>query len=81
MADRYFLEAGAFEEPALAFSLSDDLRRSIAAEIVGEIYVVQTRDVPRYRVRIGPFADRTKATRLQALLTFHHGAAPEIIKE
>ena len=80
-ADRYFLEAGAFEEPDLAYSLSDDLRRSVAADIVGEIYVVQTRDVPRYRVRIGPFADRTKATRLQALLTFHHGAVPEIIKE
>lgn len=80
-ADRYFLEAGAFEEPDLAYSLSDDLRRSFAADIVGEIYVVQTRDDPRYRVRIGPFADRTKATRLQALLTFHHGAVPEIIKE
>ena len=78
---RYFLEAGAFEEPALAYSLSDDLRRRIAADIAGEIYVVQTRDDPRYRVRIGPFADRTKATRLQALLTFHHGAVPEIIKE
>ena len=79
--DRYFLEAGAFEEPDLAFSLSDDLRRSIAADIAGDIYVVQTRDDPRYRVRIGPFADRTKATRLQALLTFHRGAVPEIIKE
>lgn len=79
--DRYFLEAGAFEEPDLAYSLSDDLRRNIAAEIVGDIYVVQTRDDPRYRVRIGPFADRTKATRLQALLTFHRGAVPEIIKE
>lgn len=81
MADRYFLEAGAFEEPDLAYSLSDDLRRSIAADIVGEIYVVQTREDPRYRVRIGPFTDRTKATRLQALLTFHRGAVPEIIKE
>lgn len=79
--DRYFLEAGAFEEPDLAYSLSDDLRRSIAADIVGQIYVVQTRDDPRYRVRIGPFADLTKATRLQALLTFHRGAVPEIIKE
>ena len=80
-AHRYYLEAGAFEESGLAYSLSDDLRRRIARDIVGGIYVVQTRDHPRYRVRIGPFADRTKVARLRALLTFHHGAAPEIIKE
>ena len=79
--DRYFLEAGAFGERDLAYSLSDDLRRSIDADIVGEIHVVQTSDDPLYRVRIGPFADRRKAARLQALLTFHHGAVPEIIKE
>ena len=81
VADRYFLEAGAFAQRDLAFSLSDDLRRSIDADIVGEINVVQTPEDPPYRVRIGPFADRRKAVRLQALLTFHHGAVPEIIKE
>lgn len=78
---RYFLEAGAFEEQQLAYSLSVDLRRNIAQEIVGEIQVVRAPEAPPYRVRIGPFADRRKAARLQALLTFRHGAVPEIIKE
>ena len=79
--ERYFLEAGAFAESGLAYSLSDDLQGALEAETVGGIHVVKTRDQPRYRVRIGPFADLGKATRLQALLTFHHGAVPEIIKE
>ena len=78
---RYFLEAGAFEEQQLAYSLSVDLQRNIAQEIVGEIQVVRAPEDPPYRVRIGPFADRRKAARLQALLTFRHGAVPEIIKE
>ncbi len=79
--DRYFLEAGAFAHRDLAHSLSDDLRRNIDADIVGEVHIVQVPDDPLYRVRIGPFSDRTKAARLQALLTFHHGAVPQIVKE
>lgn len=80
-AERFFLEAGAFRESGLAYSLSDDLRGVLEAETIGEVHVVKTRDEPRYRVRIGPFADLGKATRLQALLTFHRGAVPDIIKE
>ena len=80
-ADRYFLEAGAFAHRDLAHSLSDDLLRNIDADIVGEVHIVQIADDPLYRVRIGPFSDRNKAVRLQALLTFHHGAVPQIIKE
>ena len=79
--DRFFLEAGAFSRPDLAHALSDDLRRNIDADIVGEIRIVQMADDPLYRVRIGPFSDRSKAVRLKALLTFHHGAVPQIIKE
>ena len=79
--DRYFLEAGAFAHRDLAHSLSDDLRRNIDADIVGEIHIVQFPDDPLYRVRIGPFSDRKKAARLQALLTFHHGTMPQIVKE
>ena len=80
-AGRYFIEAGAFAEQQLAYSLSVDLKRNIAQEIVGEIQVVRALEHPPYRVRIGPFADRRKAARLQALLTFRHGAVPDIIEE
>ena len=80
-ADRYFLEAGAFAQRALAHSFSDDIRQDIDAEIDGNVRVVQIADDPLYRVRIGPFSERSKAVRLQALLTFQHGAMPQIIKE
>ena len=80
-AGRYFLQAGAFAERDLAYSLSDDLRRRIAHEIVGDVEVLRTSEDTLYRVRIGPFSDRGKAARLQALLSFHHGAVPEIIEE
>ena len=78
---RYFLEAGAFTQSDLAYSLSDNLSESIDTDIVGRIYVMRRVGDPLYRVRMGPFADRRNAVRLQALLTFHHGAVPEIIKE
>ncbi len=80
-ADRYFVEAGVFAHRDLAHSLSDDLVRNVDADVVGEVHIVQIADDPLYRVRIGPFPDRGKAVRLQALLTFHHGAVPQIIKE
>ena len=79
--DRYFLEAGAFSLRDLAESLSADLRQSIGADDARHIRIVQVADDPLYRVRIGPFSDRSRAARLQALLTFHRGAVPPIIEE
>ena len=81
VSGRYFLQAGAFRERDLAYSLSDDLRRSVDADVFGDVRVVRTGDDPLYRVRIGPFSDRGKAVRVRALLTIHRGTVPQIIKE
>lgn len=65
-AVRYFLQAGAFQNPADA----DNLKAQLA--LLGVEAAIQTTDVPEkgifHRVRIGPFRDMSEVERTRELL-------------
>jgi rare lipoprotein A len=72
-----FLQAGAFRDPAGAQRLRDDL-----IALVGDgVSVQRTADEKYYRVRIGPLAQMSEATRLQALIVGASHAKPMIVRE
>jgi rare lipoprotein A len=74
---RLFLQAGAFSNPAGA----ERLRRALTA-IVGEgVHVHRNARDPLYRVRIGPIAQLSEATRLQGLIVTASYAKPLIVRE
>jgi rare lipoprotein A len=58
---RFYLQAGAFSDPARAQSLATDLSEKVSAELGAAVNVEQGSG-NLYRVRIGPFADREAAT-------------------
>ena len=72
-----FLQAGAFRDPAGAQRLRDDL-----IALVGDgVSVQRTADEQYYRVRIGPLARMSEATRLQALIVGASHPKPMIVRE
>ncbi len=74
---RIFLQAGAFKDAAGAERLRSDL-----SEIVGTgVYVQRLPDDRYYRVRIGPVAQMSEATRLQALIVSASHPKPLIVRE
>jgi len=74
---RIFLQAGAFNDAAGAERLRRDL-----TDVVGDDVHVQHRPADRlYRVRIGPVALMSEATRLQALIVAAAFAKPLIVRE
>jgi cell division protein FtsN len=74
---RIFLQAGAFNDAAGAERLRRDL-----TDVVGDDVHVQHRPADRlYRVRIGPVALMSEATRLQALIAAAAFAKPLIVRE
>jgi rare lipoprotein A len=58
---RFYLQAGAFSDPARAQSLATDLSGKIPADLGAAVNVEQSAN-NLYRVRIGPFANREAAT-------------------
>ena len=66
-APRYYLQAGAFQNPADA----DNLKAQLA--MLGIEAVIQTSDVPNkgvfHRVRVGPFSSMGQVDRTRTLLT------------
>ena len=74
---RIFLQAGAFKDPAGAERLRSDL-----TELVGsDVYVQRMPSNGYYRVRIGPVAQMSEATRLQALIVNASHPKPLIVRE
>ena len=72
-----FLQAGAFRDPAGAERLRDDL-----STLVGNgVSVQRTSDEKYYRVRIGPLAQMSEATRLQELIVGASHPKPMIVRE
>jgi rare lipoprotein A len=72
-----FLQAGAFRDPAGAERLRDDL-----AGLVGSSVSVQRATGDKYyRVRIGPVAEMSEATRLQELIVGAAHPKPMIVRE
>ncbi len=74
---RIFLQAGAFKDAAGAERLRSDL-----SELVGNgVYVQRLPNDRYYRVRIGPVAQMSEATRLQALIVSASHPKPLIVRE
>jgi rare lipoprotein A len=74
---RIFLQAGAFKDAAGAERLRSDL-----TALVGTGVSVQRLPNDRYyRVRIGPVAQMSEATRLQALIVGASHPKPLIVRE
>jgi rare lipoprotein A len=74
---KIFLQAGAFRDPAGAERLRDDL-----VSIVGtSVSVQRTPNDKYYRVRIGPVAQMSEATRLQELIVSASHPRPMIVRE
>ncbi len=72
-----FLQAGAFKDAAGAERLRTDL-----TELVGSsVYVQRLPNDGYYRVRIGPLAQMSEATRLQALIFGASHPKPLIVRE
>jgi rare lipoprotein A len=76
-APKIFLQAGAFSNPAGA----EKLRRELAAIVDDEVYVHRNVNDRWYRVRIGPLAALSDATRLQGLIVTASYAKPLIVRE
>jgi rare lipoprotein A len=74
---RIFLQAGAFKDAAGAERLKSDL----AALIGSSVYVQRLPNDRYYRVRIGPVAQMSEATRLQALILSASHPKPLIVRE
>jgi peptidoglycan lytic transglycosylase len=74
---RIFLQAGAFKDVAGAERLRNDL-----TELVGSgVYVQRMPSNGYYRVRIGPVAQMSEATRIQALIVSASHPKPLIVRE
>lgn len=77
-APRYYLQAGAFQNPADA----DNLKAQLA--LLGVEAAIQTSDVPDkgvfHRVRVGPFRTPDEVNRIRALLT-QNAIPATLIKE
>ena len=72
-----FLQAGAFKDAAGAERLRTDL-----TELVGSsVYIQRLPNDGYYRVRIGPLAQMSEATRLQALIFGASHPKPLIVRE
>jgi rare lipoprotein A len=75
--EKIFLQAGAFRDPAGAERLRDDL-----ATLVGnDVSVQRAPNDKYYRVRIGPVARMSDATRLQELIVGASHSKPMIVRE
>jgi rare lipoprotein A len=72
-----FLQAGAFKDPAGAERLRLDLVELVATPV----YVQRIPGNGYYRVRIGPVAQMSEATRLQALIVGAAHPKPLIVRE
>jgi rare lipoprotein A len=72
-----FLQAGAFKDAAGAERLRSDLTEIVAAPV----YVQRLPNDRYYRVRIGPVALMSEATRLQALIVGASHPKPLIVRE
>lgn len=64
---QFYLQAGAFSDPARAQSLATDLSGKVPADLGAAVNVEQGSG-SLYRVRIGPFADREAATKASEYL-------------
>ncbi len=73
----FVVQAGAFSQ----LESADQMARSLSQMVPSPAYVVRTNDDGYYRVRVGPYADRAEAIRIQALLAAQLKRAPLLIEQ
>lgn len=76
-ASTFVVQAGAFSQ----LDSADQMARSLSQMVPSPAYVVRTNDDGYYRVRVGPYANRAEAVRIQALLAAQLKRAPLLIQQ
>ena len=73
-----YLQMGAFREPGNAQSLASRVNSDLPASAAMPAATVQQHADALYRVRIGPYANRTEAVNAALLISNHTGITPSI---